>query len=158
MGTGAFTLAASAIAKDQIFPASIIKIELRENGGASDQWQSYGDPDDCVLDVTERSQPVGGNVARQFGFAISLTGAIVVTGDAARAALKNILNYVVDVRLTDISGHVYTLAGEASGITFDLRIGENISASNDVSQSRKFPITGSGFATGTKWDAMFATS
>lgn len=155
---GAFTLAAAAIAKDQIWPASITKVEFRENGGASDQWQSMGDIDDGVFDVTAAMQPVSARQQRQFGYALNFTGNLVVTGDAMRAALVNVCNYIVDLRFTDINGHVFTIAGEASGIKFDLTIGENISASNDVSQSRKFVITGSGFANKTKWDALFATS
>lgn len=155
---GAFTLADSAISKDQIFPASITKIEFRENGGTSDQWQSMGDPDDVVLDCTAAFQAVAGRQQRQTGMNISLTGNLVVTGDAMRAALMQVRNYIVDVRLTDINGHVWTLAKEASGYTFDVTIGENSSASNDVSQSRKFPIIGSGFCTMAKWDTMFATS
>lgn len=155
---GAFTLADASIAKDQIFPASITKIEFRENGGASDQWQSMGDIDDGVFDVTPAFQAVSARQQRQIGFNLNFTGNLVVTGDAMRAALINVLSYVVDLRFTDINGHVFTIAGEASGIKFDLVIGENVSASNDVSQSRKFTVTGSGFANGTKWDALFATS
>jgi hypothetical protein len=155
---GAFTLAASAISKDQIFPASITKIEFRENGGASDQYQSMGDIDDGVFDVTPAFQAVSARQQRQIGFNLNFTGNLTVTGDAMRAALKNVLLYVVDLRFTDINGHVFVLAGEASGIKFDLVFGENISASNDASQSRKFPITGSGFATGTKWDTLFSVS
>jgi len=155
---GAFTTTAAAIAKDQIFPASIVKIEFRENGGNSAQWESMGDIDDGVFDVTAAFQPVSARQQRQFGYNLNFTGNLVVTGDAMRAALINVCNYVVDLRFTDINGHIFTLAGETSAIKFDLTIGENISASNDVSQSRKFPITGSGFANKTKWDALFATS
>ncbi len=158
MGTGAFTLAAGSTSKDQIFPASIVKIEFRENGGASDQWQDMGDLDDGVFDVTAAFQAVSARQQRQIGFNLNFTGNLAVTGDAMRAALKNVLSYVVDLRFTDINGHVFTIAGEATAIKFDLVIGENISASNDVSQSRKFSVTGSGFATATKWDALFATS
>jgi hypothetical protein len=155
---GAFTTAAAARTKDQIWPASITKIEFRENGGASDQWADMGDLHDGVFNVTPLSQPVAARQRRQFGYALNFTGNLVITGDAMRAALVNVCNHVVDLRFTDINGHVFTIAGEASGIKFDVEIGENISASDEMSQSRMFPITGSGVANKTKWDSLFATS
>ena len=151
-------IADADIAKDQIFPASIIKWEIRENGGTSDQWQSIGDISDGVIDGVEVSQAVAGGAKRQMGFMFTATASVVATGSNMRAALANIASYVTDSRLTDINGHIWTFAQEDSAIRGDLVVSESVANSNDVSSSRMFNLEARGFMTMAKWNSIFATS
>lgn len=155
---GAFDVAAADIAKGQQFPASIVKLELRENGGTSDQWNSYGDVSGCTLSVEGVLQTVSAGAERQVGVNITLEGNIIATGTNVRTALIKIKDYVVDVRATDINGHVRTFAQEDSGIRGDLVIGESIADSDTVGGAVMIPFRWKGFATMAKWLAMFATT
>ena len=158
MADGAFTTAAADRAKDQIFPASIIKIELRENGGASDQFAEMGDSSEGEFTAEPAFQAVHARQQRQFGYNLNFTGSLVCTGANMRAAINAALSYVVDLRFTDITGDTFTLASEDTGIKFDMTVCEEITGSNEVDGARRFMLTGSGFATGTKWAALFAAA
>ena len=156
--SGTYALAAADYAKNQGFPASIVKLELRENGGTSDQWQSIGDITGGEMTAEGLFQTVSGGAKRQHGVMLSIKGSIVATGTNMRTALANIASTVTDVRATDINGHVRTFAQEVTGIRGDLVIGEAISASDTVDGDVLIPFEWTGYATLAKWLAMFATS
>ena len=158
MGVYLNAIADADIAKDQIFPASIVKWEIRENGGTSDQWQSIGDISEGTIDGTEVFQPVAGGAERQLGFMFTATASAVITGANMRAALANIASYVTDSRLTDINGHIWTFAQEDTLIRGDLTVAESSANSNDVSSSRMFNLRAKGFMTVSKWNSIFSTS
>lgn len=155
---GAFDIAAADRAKSQQFPASIVKLELRENGGTSDQWVDYGDVSGMTLNVEAVFQTVSANAERQVGVNIVLEGNIVASGTNIRTALIKVKDYITDVRVTDINGHVRTFASEATGIRGDLVVGEAIGDSDTVGGAVLIPIRWKGFATMAKWLAYFATS
>lgn len=154
----AFDILAADIAKDQGFPASIVKIELRENGGTSAQWVSYGDVTGAELNAEAKFQTVSGGAQRQHGMMITLTGNFVATGVNVRTALAKIADYVTDVRATDISGNTYTLAQEATGARGDLVIGNAITGSDTVDGDVLIPFTWTGYMTMAKWLACYAAA
>jgi len=157
MADGAFTLAAADWSKDQTFPASIVKLEIRENTGASDQYQELGSVSDMTLSNEAAFQTAAGGREIQVGHNFTIEGFIVTASANMKTMLANIASYIVDIRATDINGHTRTLSS-TTGIQLDMVVGEVIESSDDISGSVRIPVRIKGFMTMALWASTFATS
>lgn len=154
MATGVFTLAAADILKDQIFPALIKNIEIRE-GGSSDasQYQSLGRVIEGKLNLKAATQKSAGTVPTQVGYFLELSVVCATGGTNFRTAVNKIIANFAECRLTDVNGHKYTFIGGATA-EMDLTIEEEIAG--DGGDSGKITITGGGYITNTRYTALFS--
>ncbi len=147
-----FTHVAADVARDQIFPALINKIEIKEGAELEAAYVDVGPLDGVKFTCEAVSQNSSGGVPIQVGYKAALEGAILATGANMRTSVNQIIGNAHDVRLTDVNAHTWEmLPGE-----FALTIGEAVEG--DFEGSRKFPVKGAGFLTKTRFNACFSAA
>lgn len=147
-----FTQVAADVARDQVFPALIKKIELKGSEELEAAYADVGPLDGCKLTIDAVSQNSSGGVPIQLGYKVALEGTVLATGTNMRTAISNLIGAAHDSRLTDVNGHVY----EFLSSEFALTHGEVIEG--DFEGARKIPIKGGGHLTKARYTAVLSTS
>jgi hypothetical protein len=147
-----FTHVAADVARDQVFPALINKIEVKGGAELEAAYVDCGPLDGVKFMAEARSQNSSGGVPIQIGYKTTLEGSILATGSNMRASVNEVIGNAHDVRLTDVNGHVWELLSNE----FAIAISESVEG--DFEGARKFPVKGGGFLTKARFDACFTAA